>query len=402
MRRGKSRGVMDKIKYCNICGEKITDKLELPFESVVGMAEHYTQCVSICRKCGFIFTSNPFTSEQLENRYKNFSKFEFDSEDYILSETEDYKTRSIRQKQFIERVVGKNQIKSILEIGAASGYNLSLYNDCDVYGIEPSENNCKSAKANYGVDMYCGMFDEFMGEKFNKTYDLIFLSHVLEHIVNPCDFIKECSVLNNRYVFIEVPTFDYKFVDEPYGMFAEEHVNQFTLEALNNLMQVCGYELLNADMIMGLEQSLPAGWPAISSIWEKKENIKVFHTVRSSENILDEYLEASKKEMEEINSIIDNIPNDTKLAIWGTGHHASMLLANTRLAEKNVVRVYDSDIRKKSIEFHGVKIRPFCAEDIVNGEVDSIILATYTAQRSLVSILEKYKKMVNVITLYDI
>lgn len=160
------------------------------------------------------------------------------------------------------------------------------------------------------------------------------LTDVLEHIVNPCDFIMECSELNNQYMFVEVPTFDYKFVDEPFGMFAEEHVNMFTLEGLQNLMKKCGYELINADMMFGLEQYLPAGWPAISTMWERKQEVKVHKPVRKSITVLDDYIAESQLELVRIQSIIQDIDINCKLAVWGIGHHASMILANTSLAEK--------------------------------------------------------------------
>lgn len=391
-----------RIENCNICGGNLTDVLKIPFKSVIGMADDYTQCISVCPRCGFIFTRNPFDVEQLENRYKKFSKFEFDSSNYILSETKDYIVRSKRQKQFIERMIGIDKIKSILEIGASSGFNLSLYKECNVYGVEPSSLNCINAKEKYGVEMFCGTFREFREQHQKKKYDLIFLSHVLEHIVNPCDFIMECSELNNQYMFVEVPTFDYKFVDEPFGMFAEEHVNMFTLEGLQNLMKKCGYELINADMIFGLEQYLPAGWPAISTIWERKQEVKVHKPVRKSITVLDDYIAESRLELVRIQRIIQDIDINCKLAIWGTGHHASMLLANTNLAEKNIVRVYDSDVRKEGEIFGGIEIHPFCEEDIEKGEIDTILLATYTAQKALETILQPYMQNVNVIKLYDL
>lgn len=104
--------------------------------------------------------------------------------------------------------------------------------------------------------MFCGTFDEFCkAENEKKVFDLIFLSHVLEHIVNPYEFIKECEKINSKYIFIEVPTFDYKFIDEPYAMFNDQHVNIFTLESLQNIMNRCGYSLLEAEMFMGRSAS---------------------------------------------------------------------------------------------------------------------------------------------------
>lgn len=51
----------------------------------------------------------------------------------------------------------KNDYQSVLEVGASSGYNLSLYKGKKTLGIEPSEINCKLAHENYGVTLYPGM-----------------------------------------------------------------------------------------------------------------------------------------------------------------------------------------------------------------------------------------------------
>lgn len=148
---------------------------------------------------------------------------------------------------------------------------------------------------------------------------MIFLSYVLEHIVNPYEFIKKCEKINSKYIFIEVPTFDYKFIDEPYAMFIDQHVNMFTLESLQNLMNKCGYNLLEAEMFMGIQHPIPAGYPGISTIWEKSQFIEKHIPLHSSEEQLDAYLEMSEKQMIRINSIIDDIPEDMRIAVWGIG-----------------------------------------------------------------------------------
>lgn len=394
--------VMEKINQCNICGGVIKNIYKLKNKDIVGMAEEYVQEISMCPNCGFIFTQNPFGSEQLNNRYKNYSKFEYDSQKYILDEAEGYKINSKKQKEFITRCIGMDNVKSVLEIGAASGYNLSLYKEnAQVYGIEPSEINCFNAKEKYGVSMYCGFFDEFergMGA-ITQKWDLIFLSHTLEHIVNPCDFVAKCSEINSKYFFIEVPTFDFKLSNEPFGMFCEEHVNMFTLEGLQSLMNKCGYQLKEAEMSIGINSKLPAGSPSILTIWEKPF-LKKYDFVNDSLDILNRYIADSERIMNRIWNVIYGIDDKKRLAVWGTGHHVSMLLANTNLAKKNIVKVYDSDERKHGLRLNGCQIQAFSSKDIKDREIDAILLATYTAQEALEKILEPYKGAVEIIKLY--
>lgn len=78
-----------------------------------------------------------------------------------------------------------------------------------------------------------------------------------------------------------------------------------------------------------------------------------------------------------------------------------MLLANTDLASKNIVAIYDSDTRKEGHTMNGVEIQPFNLEDCKSGKVESVLLATYTAQKALEKILLPYHEIVEVIKLYD-
>ena len=91
------------INECCICGGAVETKKILPFRDLIGSGvETWRMHIAICNECGFIFQQNPFTPKQLEDRYKNFSKYEFDSDDYILDESAAYKARCLRQKHFID------------------------------------------------------------------------------------------------------------------------------------------------------------------------------------------------------------------------------------------------------------------------------------------------------------
>ena len=393
------------ISKCCICNNKeIKTVLNIPFKDILGKpsSDTWNPSVAICDKCGFIFQQNPFTEKELDTRYKNNSKFEFDSSDYIPSGDDDYSKRCLRQKNFIEE--NCEEFDSILEIGAASGYNLSLWKENKtVLGIEPSANNCKLAKKFYKVDMYNGMFSEYINNKVSKKkFDMIYASMVLEHIVNPFAFVKQCSEICNKYFFIEVPTLDYKFIDEPYGMICEEHVNIFTLEGLSSLMNSIGYSLVNAEICYEMGTRLPAGYPSLQTIWEKNLNLDIKKKIYTNDSlqILSTYIRVNKKELQNINKKISSIPNTQKIAVWGAGHHLSMLLANTCLQEKNIVRVYDSDQRKEGMLMGGTSIRPYNKRDIDNGEVESILITTYVAQKQIMNFLKKEKLDIPVYTLY--
>lgn len=389
-----------KIDGCNICGGSVQHIHTVPFKDLIGLGD-WNQEIVFCPTCGFIFVANPFDGESLANRYKNLSKYEFDANDYSLGEDKVYMDRSLRQFHFIEE---NCEIKSILDIGAASGYNLSLYKKKgDVtYGIEPSLANCILAKNKYCVDMFNGLFDEYLTNTSLIRYDLIFLSHTLEHLVNPSDFIKSCRKIDHKYVFIEVPSFDYKFENEPYGMFCEEHVNYFTFEGLNSLMTKNGYVLQEAEMPFSIHANLSAGMPSLATLWKLDEHSKSLklNPINRTLNTLQDYIAKSILIEEKVKKIIDIIPDDSKVAIWGTGNHTSKLLASTSLLSKNIVKFYDSDKKKYHYTICGKKIQQFDYHDIMIGDVDTILISSFTAQNAILNNLLPYKNSVNIITLY--
>ena len=91
------------IDLCCICGNKLIHKRAHKFLDLLGSDSHeYTQNIAICPECGLIITQNPFTPEQLEARYKNMSKYEYDSDKYILENNHAYIKQCYRQKNFID------------------------------------------------------------------------------------------------------------------------------------------------------------------------------------------------------------------------------------------------------------------------------------------------------------
>lgn len=293
---------------------------------------------------------------------------------------------------------------SILEIGAASGYNLSLYADKQRLGIEPSEGNCRSAKKLYGVDMFNGMFDEFIASN-DQTFDLIFTSHVLEHIVDPMKFIEQCASICNRYIFIEVPCLDIKFVDDPMGVFFDEHVNFFTIQSLWHLMRHAGFSPVEMEMNLKVHYySRPVSAPVLTTLWIKDDNPEpIVDTTFDASECLDKYLAINEKLMQAFDAKINAIPNDEKLALYGAGYKLAMFLANTpSLLKKNIVRIYDSDRRKHGHKMCGVTVKPFEPNDVSSGAIDSILITAYSGQRAIKKYIDSFGLPIKVYTLYNI
>lgn len=389
------------ITKCCICGNEVETKKILPFRDLIGAdTEIYKMHIALCDHCDFIFQQNPLIDEQLENRYKNQSKYEYDANVSMFSVNYDKACR--HQKYFIDGNLltqGGGGYESVLEVGAASGYNLSLYKDKRCLGIEPSALNCKLAQKNYGVNMFNGLWAEFLASKPKETYDLIFTSGTLEHIVNPMKFIEECARLCNRYMFHHVPCFDIKFMDEPFGMFSDEHVNFFTIQSLWTLMNKAGFKLIALEMDFGLKDYMPAGSPGMLTLWEKGIESR---TIYRSGDCLERYLRENEILLQEIDKKISAISSDEKLAVWGAGNQLHKLLGNTCLADKNIVRIYDSDKHKHGFKVMNIPVTPFNINDVNSGEVNAILITTCFAQKSILKSIAEMNVPCKIFTLYDI
>lgn len=224
---------------------------------------------------------------------------------------------------------------------------------------------------------------------------------VLEHIVDPYRFILECSDVCEKYMFIYVPTLDYRFVEEPFGMLCEEHVNIFTLESLHAMMHQVGFSLMDAELIFGWRHKLPAGSPSIMTLWKKGGEDALPPSETAAEERLRHYWQRNQERLQEIDAKIKKIPPAERLALWGVGHHVSMLLANTCLKEKNIVAILDSDQRKRGIPFLGHPITPYSDAYMQEEHVDAILLTTYTAQDAILRNIKKSNFHEKVYTLYD-
>jgi len=391
-----------KASDCNICGSSTEKILAIPFKGLIGLSSDYIQRIHICDNCGFIFTANPFNAEQLENIYANLANFEGQISAGSFVERKDYVKRAKFQFNFIYNNI--SDFASVLDIGASTGFSLSLYKEagCEVFGIEPSKINKDTAQKVYGVDLYAGMFESYIREHYDKKYDLVFLSNMLEHVENPMDFMKKVSSITQKYIFIEVPVLECKYADEPFGHFCDEHINYFTAESLNSLMTRLGYSLVELCMNYYWDTKCPSGKPALMTLWNKTAEIhNSFKPIMNSRQFLNAYINESTSRYKKIAAKIKAIDPDLKLAVWGAGNHTAKLLGMTNLAEKKIIKFYDNDRKKHSYKIMGRPIEKFKIKDIQEGTVEKILISTYGACKAILMELAQYNINDRIITLYD-
>ena len=113
------------------------------------------------------------------------------------------KTRFGKSFNKIKRFINKNI--SILDIGCANGGLLEVFNlngYSDLSGLDHSPACTQRAKSNTGCFVFQGSFLETVIE---KKFDVICLTHVLEHIIDVKRFVLKLieSLKPGGYVYIE-------------------------------------------------------------------------------------------------------------------------------------------------------------------------------------------------------
>jgi SAM-dependent methyltransferase len=126
------------------------------------------------------------------------------------------------------------EVKTVLEIGPGPGYFanhwIKRHPETKYFAIE-SDNSCYSSLGNAGVKLISNMNDL----KENHV-DLVVISHVLEHVTNPADFLSFATskLKKGGVLFIEVPCQDWnhKPLDEPHLLFFEKKSMHLLLDKL--------------------------------------------------------------------------------------------------------------------------------------------------------------------------
>lgn len=139
----------------------------------------------------------------------------------------------------------KSHVKGekLLEIGSGEGFLLEWFekNGYDVFGVEPSKDNLSviQKKLKKGKCITGYIEDAYtLKDRFN----IIVLSHVLEHLVDCQEsLIKLGKLLEpNGIIFIEVPNCQNPKTLE-HSIYTQPHIHHFSKSNLEMLVQNCGY-----------------------------------------------------------------------------------------------------------------------------------------------------------------
>jgi len=209
----------------------------------------------LCNECGLIQTY-PAVSREF---HKEFYSYHYRPL-YLKSETVDYedviKEQNDKAKKYLDYFLSNGLSEklanlSIIEIGCSSGGTIEALKTAakSVQGCDLDVEAIKFAQDNFKLDVEVGMYPSSLP----NGPILFILSHVLEHVFNPLEALKEIRLLMNTgdYLFIAVPGIngvakgDYK--NDLRRYFHIAHVTDFTSSTLVNVANYAGFKVTNID-----------------------------------------------------------------------------------------------------------------------------------------------------------
>ena len=159
------------------------------------------------------------------------------------------KKRFIKNNKDLLDLIKSLNFKSLCDVGCGPGFLLSAINHKQLFGIE----NDKSAILK--ASKYAKIFDIDLNKSFNlkQNIDVVVCYHVIEHIKNPKNFIKNLKkiIKKNGYLIIGTPDFDSamaRVYKNNYRMLYDKtHISLFSMESLLRFLKSNRLKILKVD-----------------------------------------------------------------------------------------------------------------------------------------------------------
>jgi SAM-dependent methyltransferase len=339
------------LRPCPICGsgkgEALhTQKFLLP-QGYLLPAEYD---VVACAKCGFVYADTGASQQDYDTYYQSLSIYEDEKAGHCNGTSEHDRKRLADIAEEIMRTC-PNKTAKIIEIGCANGDILKTLKDkgyTDLTGVELSE-KCIEHVVSCGITGVQGAISEagcLLGEKF----DCVILSHVMEHVYDLKEALRQCRDLmrEGALLYLEVPDAARysEFYIDPYHHFNIEHINHFDEISLSNLGATANFSKRRVGYKTTPLSSTHV-YPAIFIIFEKvkaMDNAAIDVSTKARQSV-EAYLELSAQgSYPEI--IAELLKTQEELYVFGVGNLTFRLLATTDLPKCNIKAFIDNDPKK--------------------------------------------------------
>jgi SAM-dependent methyltransferase len=152
----------------------------------------------------------------------------------------------------IRSLLASERVESVLEIGCGTGAVLS---EVRKRGIGTSHKGIDLADPNKHIDPDAQDLTllEYDGEKFpfaDDSFDFVYASHVVEHVLNPRGLLAEIKRVARRLIYLEIPCELHARTShsDMQTTLNIGHINSYSPESFTILCQTSGLKLINSEL----------------------------------------------------------------------------------------------------------------------------------------------------------
>ena len=201
---------------------------------------------SKCSNCGLIFQDPIITQEEIDAIYDdNYFEYEVANHDNFFALIQ----LALKDIGF-EKIENELPNKNVLDIGCATGMTLNYLKSrgYNTTGIEICSASAEYARKHYNLNIY---EKPLIDVSFPDNYfSFIHFSHVIEHVPNPSDTLKEIYriLAKGGYLAITTPNADGMFAKK-YGAnwraVMPQHLWLFSKPVLSNYLKQVGFNIIS-------------------------------------------------------------------------------------------------------------------------------------------------------------
>lgn len=193
-----------------------------------------------CLNCGLVFSSPIYEEEEIIKLYKQSG----------VPLMDDLENSSDLYARYLRKILNNISKENFLDIGCGNGFFLEKVKQLgfkEVWGVEPSVNAVKHLPR--ALDRKKIVIDVFKRKYFQNNYfDAISFFQVIDHIVGPNQFLKDCfSILKpGGYILaimhdVKAPT--HRILGEKSPIFDVQHIYLFDKITIRKILEKNGFEV---------------------------------------------------------------------------------------------------------------------------------------------------------------
>jgi 2-polyprenyl-3-methyl-5-hydroxy-6-metoxy-1,4-benzoquinol methylase len=317
-----------------------------------------------CRVCNCGFADSAACEADYAEYYRNFSKYEESAIATGGGEQPFDRARLDAMAVYLAIQVAKDG--RIADIGAGNGGLLKSMRSLgygQLTGFDPSPVCVDHMReAGFAAEVWALPSNAPATMAIGGGYDLIVLSHVLEHVFDVRGTLN--SVLGllapEGKLYIEVPDPDRYDASRfpPFYFFDTEHINHIGEISLRYLAKTLGLSIIE---IGQKELALPNGadYPALYTVFTPEQLVSSAVGIKGSiRPSLARYVDESHRQLDKLRvRILALVDKHKFIAIWGVGSLSQRLMSEGWFPREKIVAMVDRDNKKAGLSFMGMRIQ---------------------------------------------